>query len=154
MDFDDYFKMRSVEQMDERKEHSDSWSRNLPVWAIVIFLVILAWFWYVHKTGQDKADLAAVVQSTVSRVDSLETVATAQGNDIKELNKVATATTQAQADFQYTASENLKMLNRATYVPRGTNGRGSDCNGGSPRFVKSSKYCLEDSSLQEIDTCG
>lgn len=154
MDFDDYFKMRSVEQMDERKEHSDSWSRNLPVWAIVIFLVILAWFWYVHKTGQDKADLAAIVQKTVSRVDSIEVATTTQGNDIKELNKVASATTQAVGDFKSTASQMLDNLNRSVYTTRfGGNGNGG-CNGGSPRFVKSSKYCLEDSSLQEIDTCG
>lgn len=137
-----------------KERHSDTWSKNLPVWAIVVFLIIIAWFWYVHRTGQDKADLAAAVQSTVSRVNSLETATTAQGNDIKDLNKVVSATTQAQSDFQFTASEQIAMLNRATYVPR-NGGSGCNRNGeGTARFVKRANYCLEDQSLQEIDTCG
>ena len=102
-------------------------------------------------------DLAAAVQSTVSRVDSLETATTAQGNDIKDLNKVVSATTQAQGDFQFTAQEMLANLNRAAFRPaweHGGCGRNS-CNGnGSARFVKRANYCLEDQSLQEIDTCG
>lgn len=152
MDFDDLLKMRGLEQMDERKDHSDSWSRNLPVWAIVVFLVIIAWFWYVHKTGQDKADLAAAVQSTVSRVNSLEIATTNQGNNLQSINSVLSATTQAVGDFKAVANQQLAALDAAVFVPRSSgNGR---CGSGSPRFVKSSKYCLEDSSLQEIDTCG
>ena len=134
-----------------KDKHPGKWSENTALWSIVIILIILALMWYINRIGADKADLAAAVQSTVSRVNSLETATTAQGNDIKDLNKVVSATTQAQSDFQYTAGEQIAMLNRATFVPRG----GRSCNGeGKARFVKRTNYCVDDQSLQEIDTCG
>ena len=134
-----------------KDKHSGKWSENTALWAIVIVLIILALMWYINRVGADKADLAASIQSATSRISAVEVATNAQGNDIKDLNKVVSSTTQAQADFQYTAGEQIAMLNRATFVPRG--GRG--CNGeGSARFVKRANYCLEDQSLQEIDTCG
>ena len=138
-----------------KEKQSGKWSENTALWSIVIILIILALMWYINRIGSDKADLAAAVQSTVSRVNSLETATTAQGNDIKDLNKVVSATTQAQGDFQYTANEMLANLNRATFVPRWGNNGGCNRNGeGTARFVKRANYCLEDQSLQEIDTCG
>lgn len=135
-----------------KEKHSGKWSENTALWSIVIVLIILALMWYVNRIGADKADLAAAVQSTVSRVNSLEIAASAQGNDIKSLNSVLSATTQAVGDFKATASDMLDNLNHTVYGPR--NGRcGGDC-GGSARFVKRANYCLSDSSLQEIDTCG
>ena len=140
-----------------KDKHPGKWSENTALWSIVIILIILALMWYINRIGADKAHLAAAVQSTVSRVNSLETATTAQGNDIKDLNKVVSATTQAQGDFQFTAQEMLANLNRAAFRPAweyGGCGRNS-CNGnGSARFVKRANYCLEDQSLQEIDTCG
>ena len=135
-----------------KDKHPGKWSENTALWAIVIVLIILALMWYINRVGADKADLAASIQSATSRISAVEVATKAQGEDIKDLNKVASATTQAQGDFQATASEMLANLNRATFMPR--NGGGS-CNGnGSARFVKRANYCLEDSSLQEIDTCG
>lgn len=134
-----------------KDKHSGKWSENTALWAIVVVLIILALMWYINRVGADKADLAASIQSATSRISAVEVATNAQGNDIKDLNKVVSATTQAQADFQYTAGEQIAMLNRATFVPRG--GRG--CNGeGSARFVKRANYSLEDQCLQEIDTCG
>ena len=80
-----------------KEKHSGKWSENTALWSIVIVLIILALMWYVNRIGADKADLAAAVQSTVSRVNSLEIAASAQGNDIKSLNSVLSATTQAVA---------------------------------------------------------
>ena len=136
-----------------KEKHTGKWSENTALWSIVIVLIILALMWYVNRIGSDKADLAAAVQSTVSRVNSLEVATTAQGNDIKSLNSVLSATTQAQGDFKATAEEMLANLNHTVYAPRYGRG-GGDCNGGSPRFVKRATYCLNDSQLQEIDTCG
>ena len=134
-----------------KDKHSGKWSENTALRAIVIVLIILALMWYINRVGADKADLAASIQSATSRISAVEVATKAQGDDIKDLNKVVSSTTQAQADFQYTAGEQIAMLNRATFVPRG--GRG--CNGeGSARYVKRANYCLEDQSLQEIDTCG
>lgn len=134
-----------------KEKHSGKWSENTALWSIVIVLIILALMWYVNRIGSDKADLAAAVQSTVSRVNSLEVAATSQGNDIKSLNSVLSATTQAVGDFKTTAGEMIANLNGAVFTPRcGSNG---GCGGGT-KFVKRDNYCLNDSSLQAIDTCG
>ena len=140
-----------------KDKHSGKWSENTALWAIVVVLIILALMWYINRVGADKADLAASIQSATSRISAVEVATNAQGNDIKDLNKVVSATTQAQGDFQITAQEMLANLNRAAFRPAweyGGCGRNS-CNGnGSARFVKRANYCLEDQSLQEIDTCG
>ena len=134
-----------------KDKHSGKWSENTALWAIVIVLIILALMWYINRVGADKADLAASIQSATSRISAVEVATKAQGDDIKDLNKVVSSTTQAQADFQYTAGEQIAMLNRATFVPRGGRGRNGE---GSARFVKRANYCLEDQCLQEIETCG
>ena len=137
--------------------HSGKWSENAALWAIVVVLIILALMWFINRVGADKADLAASIQSATSRISAVEVATNAQGNDIKDLNKVVSATTQAQGDFQFTAQEMLANLNRAAFRPAWDNGGcgRNSCNGnGSARFVKRANYCLEDQSLQEIDTCG
>ena len=140
-----------------KDKHSGKWSENTALWAIVVVLIILALMWYINRVGADKADLAASIQSATSRISAVEVATKAQGDDIKDLNKVVSSTTQAQGDFQFTAQEMLANLNRAAFRPaweHGGCGRNS-CNGnGSARFVKRANYCLEDQSLQEIDTCG
>ena len=140
-----------------KDKHSGKWSENTALWAIVVVLIILALMWYINRVGADKADLAASIQSATSRISAVEVATNAQGNDIKDLNKVVSATTQAQGDFQFTAQEMLANLNRAAFRPAWENGGcgRNSCNGnGSARFVKRANYCLEDQSLQEIDTCG
>lgn len=136
-----------------KDKHSGKWSENTALWAIVIVLIILALMWYINRVGADKADLAASIQSATSRISAVEVATNAQGNDIKSLNSVVSATTQAVGDFKATASDMLANLNHATFVPR-NGGCGCNRGEGSARFVKRANYCLEDQSLQEIDTCG
>ena len=136
-----------------KDKHSGKWSENTALWAIVVVLIILALMWYINRVGADKADLAASIQSATSRISAVEVATNAQGNDIKSLNSVLSATTQAVGDFKATASDMLANLNHATFVPR--NGScGCNRGEGSARFVKRANYCLEDQSLQEIETCG
>lgn len=136
-----------------KDKHSGKWSENTALWAIVVVLIILALMWYINRVGADKADLAASIQSATSRISAVEVATNAQGNDIKSLNSVLSATTQAVGDFKATASDMLANLNHATFVPR-NGGCGCNRGEGSARFVKRANYCLEDQNLQEIDTCG
>lgn len=137
-----------------KEKHSGKCSENTALWSIVIVLIVLALMWYVNRVGSDKADLAAAVQSVTSRVSAVEVATAAQGNDIKDLNRVASATTQAVGDFKASSSDMLAALNGAVFTPRCS--RGGSCGGGNgqARFVKTATYCLNDSQLQEIDTCG
>lgn len=133
-----------------RKDHNEGrWSMATSLWVIVGIIFIVALLWYVHRTGADKADLAASIQGLYGRVNALEPAVTAQGNNLYNLNSVISATTQAFGDFKGVTDAQLAALNGAVYVPRCQSG----C-GGNARFVKRANYCLSDSSLQEIDTCG
>ena len=136
-----------------KDKHPGKWSENTALWAIVIVLIILALMWYINRVGSDKADLAASIQSATSRVNALEVATTTQGNNLMSINSVLSATTQAVGDFKAVANQQLAALDAAVFVPR-CSGNGGCGGNGSARFVKRANYCLEDSSLQEIDTCG
>jgi uncharacterized protein (UPF0333 family) len=134
-----------------RKDHNEGkWSMATSLWVIVGIIVVVAWLWYVHRSGADKADLAASVQKLVGRVDAIEPAVTAQGNNLFSINSVLSATTQAFSDYKSVAEAQLASLNGAVFTSR----CGGGCNNGGTRFVKRDNYCLSDSSLQAIDTCG
>lgn len=134
-----------------RKDHNEGrWSMATSLWVIVGIIFIVALLWYVHRTGAEKADLAASVQKLVGRVDAIEPAVTAQGNNIFNINSVLSATTQAFGDYKTVAEAQLAALNGAVFTSR----CGGGCNNGGTRFVKRDNYCLSDSSLQAIDTCG
>lgn len=134
-----------------RKDHNEGrWSMATSLWVIVGIIFIVALLWYVHRTGADKADLAASVQKLVGRVDAIEPAVTAQGNNIFNINSVLSATTQAFGDYKNVAEAQLAALNGAVFTSRCSGG----CNNGGTRFTKRDNYCLSDSSLQAVETCG
>lgn len=134
-----------------RNHHEGKWSIATSLWVIVAIIFVIALLWYVHRTGESKADLAASIQGLYGRVNALEPAVTAQGNNLFSINSVLSATTQAVGDFKTVANAQLAALDGAVFVPRCQAGCGS--NGGA-RFVKRDNYCLSDSSLQAIETCG
>ena len=133
-----------------RDHHEGKWSIATSLWVIVGVAVVILLLWWMHKQGDAKADLAASIQGLYGRVNALEPAVTAQGNNIYALNSVMSATTQAVGDFKAVTNAQLAALDGAVFVPRCSGG----CNNGGTRFVKRDNYCLSDSSLQAIDTCG
>ena len=134
-----------------RKDHNEGrWSMATSLWVIVGIIFIVALLWYVHRTGADKADLAASVQKLVGRVDAIEPAVTAQGNNLFNINSVLSATTQAFGDYKSVAEAQLASLNGAVFTSRCSGG----CTNGGTRFTKRDNYCLSDSSLQAVETCG
>ena len=134
-----------------RNHHEGKWSIATSLWVIVAIIFVIALLWYVHRSGSDNADLAASIQGLYGRVNALEPAVTAQGQNLYSINSVLSATTQAVGDFKSVANAQLAALDGAVFVPRCQAGCGN--NGGS-RFVKRDNYCLSDSSLQAIETCG
>lgn len=139
------------ELSNDNQKHDCKWSMSTAIWVIVAIIFVVALLWYVHRSGNDKADLSASIQKLYGKVEALEPAVTAQGNNLYALNSVMSATTQAIGDFKGVANEQIAALNGAVFAPR----CGSSCNGGGgARFVKRDNYCLSDSSLQAIETCG
>lgn len=142
---------RALAELMQEERHDEKWPIVTPLYLIVAIIFILALLWYVHRTGQDKADLAASIQGLYGRVNAIEPAVAANVEKISTLNGVTSATTQAIGDFKAMANAQLAALDDAVFAPR----YGSGCNnGGSPRFTKRDNYCLTDSSLQAIETCG
>ena len=133
-----------------RNHHEGKWSIATSLWVIVAIIFVIALLWYVHRSGSDKADLAASIQGLYGRVNALEPAVTAQGQNLYSINSVLSATTQAVGDFKSVANAQLAALDGAVFVPRCQTG----CGNGGSRFVKRDNYCLSDSSLQAIETCG
>lgn len=133
-----------------RDHHEGKWSIATSLWVIVGVALVIYFLWTAHKQGDAKADLAASIQGLYGRVNAIEPVVTAQGNNLYNINSVLSATTQAFGDFKSVTDVQLASLNGAVFTPRTMSG----CNGGGTRFVKRDNYCLSDSSLQAIDTCG
>lgn len=133
-----------------RDHHEGKWSIATSLWVIVGVALVIYFLWTAHKQGDAKADLAASVQKLVGRVDAIEPAVTAQGNNLFNINSVLSATTQAFGDYKSVAEAQLAALNGAVFTSR----CGGGCNNGGTRFVKRDNYCLSDSSLQAIDTCG
>jgi hypothetical protein len=133
-----------------KEKHSGKWSENTALWSIVIVLIVLALMWYVNNQGREKSDLAASIQGLYGRVNAIEPAVTAQGHQLYAVNNVLSATTQAIGDFKTDAMRQLAALDGAVFAPK----CGSSCGNNGTRFVKKDNYCLSDSSLQAIDTCG
>jgi uncharacterized protein (UPF0333 family) len=140
----------ALNEITRRDHHEGKWSMATSLWVIVGIIFVVALLWYVHRSGADKADLAASVQKLVGRVDAIEPAVTAQGNNIFNINSVLSATTQAFGDYKNVAEAQLASLNGAVFTSRCSGG----CNNGGTRFTKRDNYCLSDSSLQAVETCG
>ena len=125
------------------------WGQNTALWAIVAIIVVIAFLWFCHKSGEDKAALAGAVQSVTSRVNALETAVTANGQNIYRINS---AVGKAQQSIQF-IGDDVAALDDAVYVPRCGNNRGG-CGCGTEKFRKESTYTLDSTTLTEVDTCN
>ena len=141
--------MNASTAREEREEQDHNWSGKTALWCIVAVIVFLVIVWYIHRTGQDKAELAASVQGLYGRVNALEPAVTAQGNNLYSLNSVVSATTQAIGDFKNCSEMQIAALNGAVFTSRC-----GGCNNGGTRFTKRDNYTLCDSNLQAVETCG
>lgn len=125
------------------------WGQNTALWAIVAIIVVIAFLWFCHKSGEDKAALAGAVQSVTSRVNALEPAVTANGQNIYRINS---AVGKAQQSIQF-IGDDVAALDDAVYVPRCGHGR-SGCGCGTEKFRKESTYTLDSTTLTEVDTCN
>ena len=45
------------------------WGQNTALWAIVAIAIVIAFLWFCHKSGEDKANLAGSIQQLYGRVN-------------------------------------------------------------------------------------
>lgn len=125
------------------------WGQNIALYIIAAVIVFAVFLWLLHKSGEEKANLAASVQGVVSRVNAIEPAVTANGQNIYRLNN---AVGKAQQSIQF-IGDDLAALDDAVYVPRCGHVR-SGCGCGTEKFRKESTYTLDSTTLTEVDTCN
>ena len=144
--------MAAVREMMGSDHTGGWWGQNTALWAIVAIIIVVALIWFCHRSGKDKADLAASIQGLYGKVNAIEPVVARNVENISALNSVTSATTQAVGDFKQTALRNLNALDEAVFVSR-CGGQRSGCGCNDSRFVKTSVYTPSTTSVEQIETC-
>ena len=126
------------------------WGQNTALWAIVVVALIILAFWWCHRAGDDKANLAASIQNLYGRVNTLEPVVASNTATLVKVGNTLSAAIQGVADIK----ADVDALDGAVFAPRCGNhncGCGNGC--GQTRFVKSTPYTAGTTTLEETDTC-
>lgn len=146
MDFDDLVKAKFLE-----KEEHGGWGGNIALYIIgaVIIIAIFAYLW--NKNSNEKAQFATGIANLQGRVNAIEPVLTAQGNNIFSLNGVVASTVQGVKDMKETFGYDLAGLNDAVFAPRTRTGCGGGC--GNREFKQSQVYNLASTTVTVDETC-
>ena len=132
--------------MDEMTKNG-VWGQNTGIWAIVAVLVVIAFLWFCHKSGEDKAALAGSVQQLYGRVNALEPAVTATAQNVYTINNILAKTVQGVQDIK----DDVVNLDGAVFTTRCGGHRGC---GNDTRYVAKNSYNLATSTLEQIETCG
>lgn len=113
---------------------------------------MVAFLWFMHQQGKDKADLSASVQNLYGRIAAIEPAVAANTATLGKVGNTLSAAVQGVADIK----ADVDALDGAVFVPRGYgHGRGCGCGcGNTEKFRKESTYTLDTTTLTEIDTCN
>ena len=132
--------------MDEMTKNG-VWGQNTGIWAIVAVLVVIAFLWFCHKSGEDKAALAGSVQQLYGRVNALEPAVTATAQNVYTINNILAKTVQGVQDIK----DDVVNLDGAVFTTRCGSHRGC---GNDTRYIAKNSYNLATSTLEQIETCG
>lgn len=146
MDFDDLVKAKFLE-----KEEHGGWGGNIALYIIaaVIVIAIFAWLW--NHNSNEKAQFATGIANLQGRVNAIEPVLTAQGNNIFSLNGVVASTVQGVKDMKECFGYDIAGLNDAVFTARTRSGGCGGC--GNREFKQSQTYNLASTTVTVDDTC-
>ena len=135
----------------EKIIEKESWGGNIALYIIaaVILIAIFAYLW--NKNSNEKAQFSVGIANLQGRVNAIEPVLTAQGNNIFSLNGVVARTVQGVKDMKETFGYDIAGLNDAVFAPRTRSGCGGGC--GNREFKQSSTYNLASTTVTVDETC-
>ena len=135
--------------MDDVKR--ENWGGNIALYIIAAVLTVgfLAYLW--HKGASEKAQLGVGIANLQGRVNAIEPVLTAQGNNIFSLNGVMASTVQGVKDMKECFGYDIAGLNDAVFTARTRSGGCGGC--GNREFKQSQTYNLASTTVTVDDTC-
>jgi hypothetical protein len=124
------------------------WGQNTALWAIVAIIIVIAFLWFCHKQGEDKANLAGSIQQLYGRVNAIEPAVTANAQNVFQMKGTVAGIIQGVQDIK----DDVVGLDAAVFTSRCGCGRNGGCN--DTRYVAKNSYNLATSTLEQIETCG
>lgn len=124
------------------------WGQNTALWAIVAIIIVIAFLWFCHKQGEDKANLAGSIQQLYGRVNAIEPAVTANAQNVFQMKGTVAGIIQGVQDIK----DDVAGLDAAVFTSRCGCGRNGGCN--DTRYVAKNSYNLATSTLEQIETCG
>ena len=124
------------------------WGQNIALYIIAGVILIALFIWLCHKSGEDKANLAASVQNLYGRLNTLEPVVASNTAVLGKVGNTLSAAVQGVADIK----ADVDALDVAVFAPVCGSRRGCGC--GTEKFRKESTYTLDSTTLTEVDTCN
>lgn len=145
----DYAAMRDLEC-----QHRKGWGSTTALWVIAAVIIIgfIVYNWTVNCN--EKVQFATGLAKLDGRVDAIEPVVTAHGNNLYSLNGVTSATVQGVKDMKHTFGEDIFQLNdEIFYNPRRRSGCGCNSGCGNREFRQTSTYNLASTNVTVDETC-
>ena len=151
MDAKDLLEIKAIDEMGGNKHHG--WSRDTALWIIAAVIVIgfVAWLW--SKGCTEKTDIAVGLANLTGRVNSIEPAVTANANNIRDLDKVTSATVQGVKDIKENTYNQLFQLNDEIFYNPSRRGRSGCGCGGNREFKQTSTYNLASTNVTVDETC-
>lgn len=154
MELKDYAELKALEngRYDDR-HRGKGWSIATAVWVIAAVIVLAFIFWGWQKGCSEKMQIAVGMAKLDGRVDAIEPVVTAHGNNLYSLNGVTSATVQGVKDLKENTYNQLFQLNDEVFYNPSRRGHNSGCGCGNREFRQSSVYNLASTQVTVDETC-
>lgn len=135
-------------------EHKESgmWGQNTALWAIVAIIIVIAFLWFCHRSGDNKAELAASVQELYGRVNTLEPVVKNNAEQNFKTATVLSGIVQGVSDIREYTYTQIASLDNAVFQPVCGSHR-SSCGCGNDRFIKKSTFTPSTVEVEQIESC-
>ena len=149
MSIQDYVGMQSL-----MCDKSSAWGKGSGIWAIVAVIIILAIVLVWRSNCNEKVQFATSLARLDGRLDAVEPVVTAHGNNLYRLNGTTSATVQGVKDLKENTYNQLYELNDEIFYNPGRRGRcGGGCGCGNREFRQTSTYNLASTNVTVDETC-
>lgn len=153
MEFKDYAELKALENdRYDHRYHGKGWSLATAVWVIAAVIVLAFIFWGWQKGCSEKMQIAVGMAKLDGRVDAIEPVVAAHGNNLYSLNGVTSATVQGVKDIKENTYNQLFQLNDEIFYNPSRRGR-SGCGCGNREFRQSSTYNLASTQVTVDESC-
>lgn len=150
----DNLTLRDALDLMNGNEHKESgmWGQNTALWAIVAIIIVIAFLWFCHRSGDNKAELAASVQELYGRVNTLEPVVKNNAEQNFKTATVLSGIVQGVSDIREYTYTQIASLDNAVFQPvcgshRSSHGCGDD------RFIKKSTFTPSTVEVEQIESC-